>query len=421
MDTVRKMLKGDRYIWGIYFILCLVSLVEIYSATSTLTFKLQDYFAPTIRHAMFLLVGTVIVLVIHNLHYRYFKAIPVFLLPLSALLLVYTLVFGEVVNGAQRWISIMGVPLQPSELAKLGVVTAIAYILSKKQEPAGVAKDTFKMILYVVVPACALIFPENFSTAFLLGAVSFCMMLIGRVELKKLFGMIGLMVTIVVLVFVVVPHLPSGVQGLDRAQTWINRITEFSGDEVPEYMQKTDDKNYQVHHARMALANGGVVGKFPGNSRERDFLPQAYSDFIYAIIIEEMGFTGGIFILFLYLSLLIRAGMIAKKCSRTFPAFLIMGIAMMIVFQAIINMAVAVGLMPVTGQPLPLISRGGTSTLITCVYFGMILSISQYAVKEDEEEEAGEETRENPSPNQRESEKINKKERKTPAPETVEA
>lgn len=383
MDTVKTMLKGDKYIWGIYFILCIISLIEIYSATSTLTFKQQDYFAPVIRHAMFLGGGSVIVIALHNLHYRYFKAFPVALLPLSVILMICAYLFGEETNGAQRWIF----GIQPSEVAKLGVITAIAFILSKKQEANGVAKDTFKIILFVVAPICLFIFPENFSTAFLLGAVSFGMMIIGRVELKKIFGTLAILMAFVATIFIVVPHLPSGIPGLDRAQTWVNRITQFSGtEELPDYMQKTNDKNYQVHHARMALANGGVVGQFPGNSRERDFLPQAYSDFIFAIIIEEMGFVGGIFVLILYLSLLIRAGMIAKKCTRTFPAFLIMGVSMMIVFQAIINMSVAVGLIPVTGQPLPLISRGGSSTLITCVYFGIMLSVSQYAVKEDTSE-----------------------------------
>lgn len=387
MDTVKSILKGDKYIWGVYIILCLISVIEIYSASSTLTFKIQDYFAPTIRHALILFCGTVGVIIIHNIHYKYFKAIPAIMLPLAAILLVYTMLFGQSVNDTQRWIEVMGISLQPSEFAKLGVIAAIAFILSKKQQPKGVTPDTFKMIMYILIPFCALIFPENFSTAFLLAAVSFCMMLIGRVELRKLFGTVMLLVAFVAVIFVAAPHMPKENKVFDRLQTWVNRVSNFKGEGVPEYQMKTEDKNYQVHHARMAIANGGIIGKFPGNSRERDFLPQAYSDFIYAIIIEEMGFVGAIFIMFLYVSLLIRAGMIAKKCTRAFPAFLIMGIALMIVFQAIINMAVAVGLMPVTGQPLPLVSRGGTSTIITCIYFGIMLSISRYATQEAIEEE----------------------------------
>ena len=200
--------------------------------------------------------------------------------------------------------------------------------------------------------------------------------------------MVGIIILVGGLIYLIVPHLPKEWTLFDRVTTWENRVDQFlHGSEIPEYEVKTVDGNYQVHHARMAIANGGVFGKFWGNSRERDFLPQAYSDFIYAIIIEEMGYIGGIFVMFLYISLLIRAGMIAKKCTRAFPAFLILGIALMIVFQAIINMAVAVGLIPVTGQPLPLISRGGTSTIITCLYFGIMLSISRYATIEGIEEE----------------------------------
>ncbi len=394
------ILKGDKYIWGIYFIFCFISIIEIYSATSTLTFKVQDYFAPTIRHSIFLLLGTTLVVAIHNIQIKYFKLIPIFLIPISGLLLIYTMFFGETINGAQRVIKLFGFTVQPSELAKLGVITAVAFILARSQRPDGVSKEAFKNILWVVAPACLLILPENFSTAFLLGAACFCMMIIGRIELKKLAALVGILAAFVAVVFLVVPHLPDGIPGLDRAQTWINRIAHFSGNEgIPAYQEPTVDENYQVHHAYMAVANGGVLGLFPGNSIERDFLPQAFSDFIYAIIIEEMGYIGGIVVMLLYLWLVVRAGIIAKRCARSAPAFLIMGCTLIVVFQAIMHMAVSVGLMPVTGQPLPLISRGGTSTLITCVYFGIILSVSHYGVIEPsakkEEEEPDEEENEN--------------------------
>lgn len=380
----RRVLKGDRYIWGIYFCLCVISLVEIYSATSSLTFKLRDYFSPTLRHTFILFAGTIGVIIMHNFHYRYYnKLIPAILVPLSVGLLVYTMFFGETINGAQRVITILGFPLQPSELGKMGVVMAVAYILAKNQTGKGVKPNTFKWAMTVIVPVCLLILPENLSTAVLLGGVCFCMMLIGRVELKKLFGLVGILAAFGAVFLLVAPHLPTDNKVFDRFHTWANRVSNFTDDdELPAYLQKTVDNNYQVHHARMAVANGGVFGVFPGNSRERDFLPQAYSDFIYAIIIEETGLIGGIAVILLYLALLIRAGMIAYKCKRAVPAFLIMGIAMMIVFQAMLHMAVAVGLGPVTGQPLPLISRGGTNTLITCAYFGIMLSVSRFGVAE---------------------------------------
>lgn len=391
------LLKGDKYIWGIYFILCFISIIEIYSATSTLTFKEQDYFAPTIRHCIFLLLGTTLVVAIHNIPIKYFKLIPIFLIPVSGLLLVYTMFFGKTINGAQRVIQLFGFTVQPSELAKLGVITAVAFILARSQRPDGVSKDAFKNILWIVTPACLLILPENFSTAFLLGVVCFCMMIIGRIEWKKIALLVGIAIVFLSIIFLVIPRMPEGIPGMDRAQTWINRMAHFTGEDgVPAYEEPTVDENYQVHHARMAVANGGVFGLFPGNSIERDFLPQAFSDFIYAIIIEEMGYIGGIVVMLLYLWLLVRAGIIAKRCTRASPAFLIMGCTLIIVFQAIMHMAVSVGLMPVTGQPLPLISRGGTSTLITCVYFGIILSVSHYGVmpvtetKEAEEPEEAE-------------------------------
>lgn len=380
----RRILKGDRYIWGIYFCLCVISLVEIYSATSSLTFKLQDYFTPTLRHTFILFAGTIGVIIMHNFHYRFYnKLIPAVLVPLSIGLLLYTMLFGETINGAQRVISILGFPLQPSELGKMGVVMAVAYILAHNQTDRGVKPNTFKWIMLVIVPVCLLILPENLSTAVLLGGVCFCMMLIGRVEFKKLSSLVGLLVAFFVAFLLIAPHLPTDNKVFDRFHTWANRISNFSaGDERPAYLEKTVDANYQVHHARMAVANGGVFGVFPGNSRERDFLPQAYSDFIYAIIIEETGLIGGVAVILLYLALLIRAGMIAFKCKRAVPSFLIMGIAMIIVFQAMLHMAVAVGLGPVTGQPLPLVSRGGTNTLITCAYFGIMLSISRFGVAE---------------------------------------
>ncbi|MCH5329219.1 MAG: FtsW/RodA/SpoVE family cell cycle protein [Coprobacter sp.] len=389
---LQKLLKGDKYIWGIYMVLCIISILEIYSATSMLTYKTSDYFAPMIKHALMLFTGTLLMLGIQNVHYKWFKIIGLPLLVISFFLLIYTLLAGIAANDAKRWTTILGITFQPSELAKLGMIIFTAFVLANKQRPDGVEKNTFKIIASVTGIFCALIFSENLSTTLLLGAVIVGMMMVGRVELKKIFGTIGILILLGGLGIFVAPKIP----GLERVSVWEKRIVNFiQKEDIPAYQIKIDDDNFQEQHARLAIANGGAFGKFWGNSREREVLPQAYSDFIYAIIIEEMGFVGGIFVMFLYISLLIRAGMIARKCTRAFPAFLILGTAMMIVFQALINMAVAVGLIPVTGQPLPLISRGGTSIIITCVYFGIILSISRSATAkgiEEEKQQTGSET-----------------------------
>lgn len=395
METERSILKGDKYLWGTYFALCFISVITMYTASGTLSYKSGDTFDPVLRHTVFLLIGTGLVYVIHHVHYKWFRLFGFPLLAVACVMLIYALFFGEKINAAARWISVFGIRLQPSELAKMGVVITISYFLAKGQCETGVDTKAFKKTLLAVLIPCLLIFTENLSTTLLIGTMAFCMMLIAGVSLKKL-GML------LVLAFVFVAGVLYTANKLDantdaeqeknlftrivhRANTWNERLEFFSDKEtLPEYFKATDDDNYQTHHACMAIANSHGIGVGPGNSRERDYLPQAYSDFIYAIIIEEYGIAGGLLVMFLYLSILFRALRNAKKCTHAFPAFLILGIAMLIVFQAIINMAVATSLIPVTGQPLPLISRGGTSVVITCCYFGMMLSISRYAAVEGE-------------------------------------
>ncbi|MEG1574104.1 MAG: FtsW/RodA/SpoVE family cell cycle protein [Bacteroidales bacterium] len=390
MEETHKILKGDKYIWGAYFALCFISIIAMYSASGTLSFKGGDTFDPILRHTIYLILGTILVYLIHLIHYKYFRMLGFPLFVVSCILLVYALFFGEKVNDASRWVSLMGIKMQPSELAKMGVVISVAFFLAKGQIEKGVAPQTFSKLLAVIGISCLLIFTENFSTALLLGIVSFCMMLIGGVQIKKLVALLLIALMFVGGILFAAHKLDKGegnetaiTKIIHRANTWNDRLAGFSGkDGLPEYMEKTNDDNYQEHHARMAIAHSRGIGIGPGNSRERDFLPQAYSDFIYAIIIEESGILGGLAVMVLYLSILFRALRNAKKCTRAFPAFLILGIAMLIVFQAIINMSVATGLIPVTGQPLPLISRGGTSIVITCCYFGMMLSISRFATTE---------------------------------------
>ena len=308
---------------------------------------------------------------------------------------------GNYVNGAARWMSFAGIQFQPSEFAKMAVIIVTAFILSRFQEEDSAHPKAFKYIMWSIGIVLVLIAPENGSTAALLFGVVFLMMVIGRVPWKQLGMLIGvslLLLSIFVGIIMVTPaskyrDLPM----MHRVETWQNRIKgHFENKEAVPAAKFDIDKDAQIAHANIAIATSHVIGKMPGNSVQRDFLSQAFSDFIFAIIIEELGLLGGAFIVMLYLWLLIRAGKIAKRCEKTFPAFLIMGIAMLLVAQAMLNMMVAVGLFPVTGQPLPLISKGGTSTLINCAYIGMMLSVSRYVADKEaqrlrEEEIANEE------------------------------
>ncbi|MGX8683342.1 MAG: FtsW/RodA/SpoVE family cell cycle protein, partial [Bacteroidales bacterium] len=302
---------------------------------------------------------------------------------------------GDRVNGAARWLTFFGVAFQPSELAKMAVIILTAAFLSKGQTEDGASPQAFKWILGITFFVCALIVPENYSTGALLFATVFLMMIIGRIQWKKMLmlgGSLGAVVLLFVGFLAVTPdktleQIPMG----HRFTTVKHRLMNFGEERVPAAKYDIQGDGAQVAHARIAIATSHVVGKGPGNSVERDFLSQAYSDFIFAIIIEELGLIGGIFVVFLYIWLLIRAGKIAQKCDRTFPAFLVLGIALLLVMQATFNMCVAVGLVPVTGQPLPLISKGGTSTWINCAYIGMILSVSRYTAKLEEERKAMEE------------------------------
>ncbi len=385
MDLLRNIFKGDKVIWIIFLLLCLISIVEVFSAASTLTYKTGDHWGPITQHSIILMVGAVVVVFMHNIPYKWFQVFPVFLLPASVVLLALVMLM-ERVNGAARWMTFMGVQFQPSEVAKMAVIIVTAFILSKGQDEYGASPKAFKRIMIITGVICVLIAPENLSTAALLFGVVFLMMFIGRVSAKKLLILSGGLIGIVVIgVAFLVLTKNSDLPFLHRFDTWRSRIEKFTDDKEVPAAKFDIDKDAQIAHARIAVATSNVVGKGPGNSVQRDFLSQAFSDFIFAIIIEELGLAGGAVVVFLYICILIRVGRIAKKCERTFPAFLIIGIALLLVSQAIFNMMVAVGLAPVTGQPLPLISKGGTSTLINCAYIGMILSVSRYTAKLEEQ------------------------------------
>ena len=292
--------------------------------------------------------------------------------------------------------SIFGIQFQPSEFGKIACIVFVAFMLSKQDRISP--NRAFWIILTGVSITCALILPENFSTAFLLFVVCFLMMFIGQAPLKKMILLLVFLILMGGLTFAVLRNTPDEIAGKyfpNRVLTMKARVDDFGKDNSKENKFVINDDNFQVNHAKIAIARGGIIGMLPGRSIQRDFLPQAYSDFIYAIIIEEMGLIiGGIGVLMLYVILMFRVAIIARRCEKLFPKYLALGCGMLIVIQAFINMAVAVNLIPVTGQPLPLISRGGTSTMLTCFYFGIILSVSRFGAGMDEEDDAFDEEEE---------------------------
>ena len=393
MDLLKNIFKGDKVIWISFLCLCLISIIEVFSAASTLTYKSGDHWGPITQHSIILMIGAIVVVLMHNIPYKWFQVFPVFLYPISVVLLAFVTLMGVItgdrVNGAARWMSFMGLQFQPSELAKMAVIIAVSFILSKKQDDEGANPKAFKYIMILTGLVCMLIAPENLSTAMLLFGVVVLMMFIGRVAFKKLAMLLGglALAGCLGVIFLLAIPKDTDIPFLHRFDTWKSRITNFTEKEEVPAAKFDIDKDAQIAHARIAIATSNVIGKAPGNSIQRDFLSQAFSDFIFAIIIEELGLVGGAFVVILYIWLLVRTGRIAQKCERTFPAFLVMGIALMLVSQAILNMMVAVGLFPVTGQPLPLISKGGTSTLINCAYIGMILSVSRYTAYLEEKKD----------------------------------
>ena len=376
-----ELLKGDRIVWIVFMVLCCISMVEVFSAASTLSYKSGDYLAPITSHCITLFCGVVVVYVLHLIPYKFFRLIPFTLLPLSALLLAVVMGMGMVaderVNGASRWLF----GFQPSEMGKMSLVVTMAYLLSRFQTADGCSPLAFRPILLVTAVMLGLIAPENGSTALLLAAVVYMQMLIGRVLWKQLGKLTGGVVLLGALaasfIMLVPPSVYEGVPGTHRFVTWRNRLTGFAGSDVVPAAKFDIDGDAQVAHANIAIATSNVIGKGPGNSVQRDHLSHSYSDYIYAIVIEELGLLGGAFVLLLYIILLFRVGQIAKRCHEYFGIFLITGVGLLLVSQAMMHMMVNGGLFPVTGLPLPLISKGGTSIIINSVYIGMILSVSR--------------------------------------------
>ncbi|MEY4594365.1 MAG: hypothetical protein RIQ47_775 [Bacteroidota bacterium] len=372
-----KYFKGDRTIWVIVFILSIFSLLAVYSSTGTLAYKYQkgntEYYL--FKHLIVLGLGLAIMYGAHRIKYTFYSKMSTVALIITVPLLLMTLVLGTNLNEASRWLTLPGtnITFQTSDFAKLALVMYVARILSKRQDEEMTLRSIFVPLLLPVMVVCGLILPANFSTSAVLFISCLFLMLIGRVNMKY----IGYMFGIGILCFgmYVAYAYISGNEG--RVKTWISRVERFQNPE-------TED-NYQSDQAKIAIASGGLVGKFPGNSTQRNFLPHPYSDFIFAIIIEEYGFIGGVLILFLYVLLFYRVIRFIHHSPMAFGTLLSVGCVFILTFQAMINMAVAVGLFPVTGQPLPLVSMGGTSIWFTSLGIGIILSVSSQVEKEKKE------------------------------------
>lgn len=390
MDQLLHRTKGDKVIWAIVVLLALVSMLAVYSSTGLLAYRLHKGNTEVylFKQIAFIIMGVLVIYFSHRVNYTIYSQVARVLFLVSIPLLLYTLFFGVQLNEGSRWIRlpIIDLTFQTSDLAKLALIMYLSRLLSKKQDEIKDFRKGFRPLIIPVAVICLLIAPANLSTALLIGATSLLLMFIGRVSAKHLFLTIGVaLIPVALLVMVaVVKHQAGGgtaakpkTEGSSRlfvrVGTWISRVENF----IYGTKQADDDDNYQVNQAKIAIAKGGVLGRGPGNSEQRNFLPHPYSDFIYAIIIEEYGLAGGAFIMFIYLLFLFRSIRIFRRCPYAFGAFLALGLSFTLVIQAVANMAVNVNLFPVTGVTLPLVSMGGSSFLFTCLAIGIILSVAR--------------------------------------------
>lgn len=383
--------KSDPYIWGIYIALLVFSIIELFSASSS-EVSASNVYMPLIRHGIFLLLGLGIVLFLQNIHYIKISNLAVFMTVISLGLLLFSNFFGIEINGAQRAIKIAGFTIQPAEIVKYTVVILLATILGRNQSPGGISTKGMILAAGVVVVFAACLWKNGLTNTILLSFVSLAMFLIGGMKWKQfgiIIGIYGLCVGALYLLKyqddkasefdkIGQTELVAEEKSDGRAETHKGRISRFLEGVNPD--DPIDDYNRQVIFAKISQANGGVFGQGPGNSRESARLPLAFSDYIYSIIVEDTGFVGGVALLIIYLLLLARAGRIAYRCARAIPSFMIMGCAVLIVLQALVHMAIVTGLFPVSGQPLPLISKGGTSVLVMSAAIGTMLSVSRYSV-----------------------------------------
>ena len=390
MDQLLNKTKGDRFIWGTVLLLALTSLLVVYSATGSLAYKMNHGHTEVylFKQLSFIILGIMLIYFMHRVNYSLYSRVALILYLFSIPLLIYTLFFGAEINEGSRWIKVpvINLTIQTSDLAKLALFMYVSRQLSKKQE---VIKDFKKGFLSVIIPVaitCALIMPANLSNALLTGATSLLLLFIGRVSIKHIFLVIAIALIPILLIVSVAVTTYDGkkkeytskskpvtekVTGFKRFGTWVKRVQDF-------IYAKNEEVPYQVQQAKIAIANGSLLfGKGPGNSTQRNYLPQAYNDFIYSIIIEEYGLLGGAFIIFIYLIFLYRCIRIFRRCPYAFGAFLALGLSFTLVIQAVANMAVNVNIVPVTGVTLPLISMGGSSFIFTCASIGIILSVAR--------------------------------------------
>lgn len=373
--SIIGFLKGDKVIWMIVVLLSLLSLLAVYSSIVTLAYKHHEgdteYYL--FKHGKIILLGFVLMFITHRIKYVYFSRISQIMLILTVPLLLYTLARGANLNDASRWIPIPGTGLtfQSSDFAKLALIMYVARVVSQKQNEMENFRAVLIHIMAPVFIICGLILPANFSTAALLFTTCLILMFIGRVPLKHIAKVMGIAIGGFAFLIMLGHFMP---EALPRLKTWENRIMQFSKGQE----EQDPDKNYQANQAKIAIATGGVLGKGAGNSTQRNFLPHPYSDFIFAVIIEEYGsIIGGTGIILLYLILLFRGVRVATRSQKTFGTLLAFGLSFSLIFQGFINMAVATNLFPVTGQPLPFLSMGGTSLLFSSIAIGIILSVSR--------------------------------------------
>ncbi len=376
MNQILSKIKGDKTIWVVVIALSVISMLAVYSSTGALAYRKQagntEYYL--IRHFAIMVFGLGFMYICHLLKYTFYAKFAKLLMILSMPMLLYTLVSGSEINDASRWmvIPIINLTFQTSDFAKLSTVIFLAYYLTRNQDSITDFKTGFIKAFYWILPVIFLILPANFSTAALLASTCMVMLFVGRAKLIDLAKISGAFVLLFIIFVTIVLNSPN----TGRVGTWKNRIDNFVSESNPE-------ANYQADQSKIAIASGYPLGKGPGNSTQRNFLPHPYSDFIYAIIIEEFGFIGGLLTIVLYLILFFRGIRIAVKSPGSFGAFLAIGISFLIVLQAMVNMAVAVNLIPVTGQPLPLVSMGGTSLWFTSISLGILLSVSKEIENED--------------------------------------
>ncbi len=367
MTNLVQTIRGDKVIWMIAVILCIASLMAVYSATSSMVYEQVNGSSHQylIQQLMFIGLGAVVTYVCYRFHYMIYAKLSLIIFIISVIALIYTKVWGIEIHDAKRWIGIPWInkTIQTSDFAKLGIIIFLAHTLSKKQDHIKSFKQAFAPLIAPVLIICGLIISDDLSTAVILFATCVTLMFIGRVKVQYIIAMLLAGVFLFMFVFMLGQFFPEHI----RVETWISRFNDFFA-----------QTGYQADQSKIAIANGEFLGVGPGNSIQKNYLPYAYADYIYAIICEEYGLVGGVIMIMLYLGLLLRCTIMVTKCPKTFGAILAYGLCLNIVFQAFANIAVSVQMVPATGLTLPLVSMGGTSMLFTCVSLGIILSVSRY-------------------------------------------